>query len=76
MKLVKFDCTVATIQAEEAGKDKVEPHTIYINPDDVQMVGPHSKDHPEDISIFFKGGNGSTGVVGTYEEIIEKLTTA
>jgi len=76
MKLVQFQCIVAVIRAEKQSKDKVESHTIWINPDDVQMIGPEDADNPERVTIFFRDNDDSTGVEGTFAEVVEKLTTA
>jgi len=76
MKLVKFNCTVAVIRAQQRKEDVVAPHAIWINPEEIQMVVPESKERPEEVTIFFRGDGGSTGVEGTFAEVIEKLTTA
>ena len=74
MKLVKFQCTVRQTRAKEQGEDIPEAHTIWINPDDVQMVTPENE--AGDTRIAFKGQGGSTSVEGTQEEVVAALTSA
>ena len=79
MKLVHFKCTVASIRAEVEGTDAIEPHDVWINPDDIQMLSPFStKEKILDniVYITFCNNGGSTSVEGTFEEVIEKLTSA
>lgn len=79
MKLVHFKCTVVSIRAEVEGKDAVEPHDIYINPDDVQMLSPFAtKEKTLDniVYITYCNDGGSTAVEGSFAEVIEKLTSA
>lgn len=77
MKLVEFKCTVNVERAKENGEMQLpKPHTIWINPEDIQMVAPRDNKQPDIISIIFRNQGGSTTVEGTLEEITGKLTTA
>ena len=79
MKFVHFKRTVETIRAEVRQADVVEPHDVWINPDDVQMLSPFAtseKTLDNTVYITFKNAGGSTSVQGTFEEVIEKLTSA
>lgn len=80
MKLVKFQCTVAVCRARDkkadGGAEEVKSHTIWINPEAVQMVAPQDSRYLEEITIYFRGCEDSTGVEGTFAEVVEKLTTA
>jgi len=81
MKLVQFECLVnvnrEADKAERENRDVVaiETHTIWINPDDIQMVAPQSRKEKDMVFLFFKGEGGSTSVEGTFEEVVAKLTS-